>query len=390
MNTTTEFQSPLHRTMWNIRANLFDLERTTAWITDEALAESCRQLYHYVTDAYDDILENPQDYGLVPDGDSTDFATDKQLGEKVKFHLNILYNPLRRRYGSFLDLAVDRKRDCLVLRTLDYDNLLKNIKNKKYNSVKVFTQDGVFEKLLGTLSRRGFIIERHETETIIRNQKYPQMFLAADLLFQADLKYYNRAKRTPQFFNLLDFREIQETKRKWDVEDIIGGLYDDQKKNVYSFIDYVSQKIKFGKSCKIWYYRTAEFTYKGRELWLMRWGKSYNFDISLPVIPPDSDEYLIFEDEISKLPNNQEIREFYYTHILTCNGCSAECVKKNAYKKNWSFFGNPLGKLIRSCEQRVMVYDFLDENYMYFKTLIDIYITVFNKSGVKTSRAMKS
>lgn len=74
------------------------------------------------------------------------------------------------------------------------------------------------------------VIERNETETIIRNNKYPQMFLAADLLFQADLKYYNRTKRTPQFFSLLDFREIYEDKRKWDVEDIICGLPDNQKK----------------------------------------------------------------------------------------------------------------------------------------------------------------
>ena len=63
---TVAFQSPLHQNLWRSSINVLPLERTTAWITDENLLTSCRQLYSYVMDAYDDILENPQLYGLDP------------------------------------------------------------------------------------------------------------------------------------------------------------------------------------------------------------------------------------------------------------------------------------------------------------------------------------
>lgn len=362
-----EFKNPLHQSLWRAYINKFPLERTTAWIDDELLLESCRQLYHYVMDAYDDILENPQEYGIMPEEWGN-------WGEKINFHINILINPLRRSYGSFLDIAAIRQNEYLIMNTQDYDKLLKDVKNKKYNKIKIFTEDGIFEKLFNTLSQRGIIIEHNETETIIRNNKYPQMFLAADLLFQADLKYYNRTKRSPQFFSLMDFREIYEDKRKWDVEDIICGLSDDQKGYVYKFIDYISQKVRLRKSCEIWYYRTAEFTYKKKMLFIIRWGKSYAFDIGIPFPDPGSDEYRRFESEINKLSISEEIKDFCIKNLKRCRFCGPYCMKQNAHKKDWLFFGRSLDQLVRSCEPYIMVDNFNETNYNYFKTLIDIYV----------------
>jgi hypothetical protein len=147
---------------------------------------------------------------------------------------------------------------------------------------------------------------------------------------------------------------------------------------VYKLIDEVSQKVKISKACEIWYYQTAEFKYKKRLLLFIRWGKAYAFDIGLPVIPPDTDAYLCFENEINKLPNSEELKEFYYKHILLCKACGPGCIKYNAYKKDWLFFGRPLPKLIRSCTQAVAVEEFNETNYNYFKALIDIYIAIFS------------
>lgn len=364
---TKKFKNPLHNSLWHVYISKFPLERTTVWIKDGLLLESCRQLYHYVTDAYDDILENSQEYGIIPD-------ECENWSEKTDFHINILINPLRRSYGSFLDIAFIRESDHLRIHTQNYDKLLKDVKNKKYNKTKIFTEDDIFEKLLKTLSRRGMIIERNETETIIRNNKYPQMFLAADLLFQADLKYYNRTKRTPQFFTLMDFREIHEDKRKWDVEDIICGLPDDQKEFVYKFIEYVAQKVRIGKSCEIWYYRIAEFTYKRKLLFIIRWGKSNAFDIGISFPDPNSEEYHRLESEINILPNSEEIKDYCRKNLKRCRFCGPNCVKQNAYKKDWLFFGHPLDKLVSSCEPYIIVEEFNENNFNYFVTLIDIYI----------------
>ena len=125
---TVSFQSPLHQNLWRSSINVLPLERTTAWITDENLLTSCRQLYSYVMDAYDDILENPQLYGLDPHNLPNSFVSDR-----TQFHLSILYSR-----KSFLELAVVKKSDCLILNTADYDKLLKDVKTipERYLSKK--------------------------------------------------------------------------------------------------------------------------------------------------------------------------------------------------------------------------------------------------------------
>ena len=372
---TTEFQNPLHKRLWQMSVHYRFAERAMERIADETLRESCVDLYHYVTDAYDDIFRHPQEYGIDPDAGPENFAEEKRLSEKINFHLNILCNPLRRSYGSFLDFAVDRQSECLILRASDYDKLMKNVRNKTYNAIKIFEDKGVFEKLASTLSRRGLCMERSDQEVVIRNTKYPQMFLAADLLFQEDVRYHTKTKRSPQYFNLLDFGVLCPDRYEWDLEDVVGGMYDDQKANVYRLVDFLSEKVKLKASYTVWYDMTAVFTYKRKDILRIRW--SNGIEISLPVIPPDSEQFAVFEKEIEKLENSREIKEYYRIHIKRCRYCSEGCMKTNSYKKAWSFFGRPLDRLIKSCDQRVAVYQFDETDLAHFKAILGIYLALY-------------
>jgi len=333
------------------------IEMTTEWIKDERLLESCRQFYSYVTETYDDILEDPHEYEIMPDYPNENI-------ERIDFHVNLI--------EKSVDIAAAADYERLVVKTADYDKFMKTRKtgDMQFNKIRVYGDALLFKKLLGALQRRGMAVQRNETETIITHGRYPQMFLAAHLLHQAELKYHGRVNRTPQFLNMLDFREIQADKRKAEIEDVIYGMYDGQKKLIYKFIGYVSQKVKLGKSCfKLWYYKSVDFTYDKKLLF--RIGSD---SIEIPFPDPGTDLYNRLEKEIGKLPESEEIKEFCVRNISKCRYCNPGCVKANAYKKDWLLFGRSLDKLVESCRQVIRVYEFNETEYNFFKKLIDIYI----------------
>lgn len=102
------------------------------------------------------------------------------------------------------------------------------------------------------------------------------------------------------------------------------------------------------------------------------------FRLFIPMPSLDSPAYQYLQSEIEKLPNKEEFKDLFIKNIRTCTFCNPDCVKWNAYKKDWIILGRPVGKLIRSCEFAVAAYTFNKENYTFFSQLIDIFIRMID------------
>lgn len=242
------FSSTLHKAVWRTSIDYFPLEYSTANIKDPELLQSCQEFYHYIIDGLEDVLEHPEEYRDIPEKYLIIFCGI------LTFHHYML--------ERFLEKACIKEKDHLVIDNVEYDNLLCWVKKKICN------RELKLDCLMKTLGRKGIRITRDENQTVIRNDRYPHMFYSAALLKQVAVNYYNRTKRTPEQFKLLDFVSIGNERRKLILEDVIAPLYDDEKEYVYRFVDETKKKVRLTCSCRLWYYRTSKFKYKGKVLFL--------------------------------------------------------------------------------------------------------------------------
>lgn len=71
--------------------SLLSIEKTTAWIKDKALLESCHQLYRYVNDAFDDMFKNPTENYFDPFDPALDIILIPTIiADHLTFHTMIL------------------------------------------------------------------------------------------------------------------------------------------------------------------------------------------------------------------------------------------------------------------------------------------------------------
>ena len=358
-----EFTSPLQKTVWRSFIVIFHPAYSTAQVEDGEYKQSCMELYTYTTDGMIDFAEHPEAYDYIP--------SERLICYEVYgFHHTFI--------ETLLSYACIREKDCILIDNSVYDSILERFENKLKKN-KILDRSFTVKELLKTLDRRGICIERGETQVSITNSRYPNMFYAASLLEETAAAYYQRTKRTPQQYRLLDFLSVGNDKRKFTFDDIIAPMYDDEKELLHRFIGEVKKKIKLSQSCRIWYFRSADFSYKRKSLFHIWWGKSYAFELGIQLPAPDTAAYDYLLGEISKQPDAEEFKAFCHAHIKICRYCNVNCIRTNSYKKNWILFDRPMKKLIRSCEQQITVYEFTKQHYSYYIRLTDIIIQMIDR-----------
>lgn len=357
-----EFSSPLQKTVWRSYIDIYPLEYSTSRIEDDKLRQSCRELYNYTTEGMIDFAEHPEAYSFIPQDRLSRY-------EVFAFHHTYM--------ETALSLACIKEENGIGIENEIYNSMLIRMERKLKNN-KILDRSFAMTDLLKTLDNRGICIEQSGTQTYITNTKYQNLFYAAALLEETASAYYQRTKRSPQQYRLLDFLSLGNDKRKFTLEDITAPMYDDEKELLYRFIGELRKKIRLGQSCRVWYYRTADFSYRRKPLFYIWWGKSYAFEIGIPLPAPDTAAYTYLLCEINKQPDADAFKAFCYDHINTCKGCNANCIRTNAYKKDWVLFDRPMDKLIRSCEQNIAVYEFTEQNYQYFVRLADMIVQMID------------
>ncbi len=357
-----EFATPLQKIVWRSFIEIFPLEYSTSQMEEGELKQSCRELYAYTTEGMIDIAEHPEAYGFIPDDRLSRY-------EVYCFHPVFLKN--------LLSHPCEKEKNSILIDNIEYDSVLAQIE-RKLKKIKVLDRTFPLRELLKILDYRGICIKRGETQTRITNSRYPNLFYAAALLEETASAYYQWKKRTPQQYRLLDFLSIGNEKRRFTLEDIIAPMYDDEKARLCQFIGELKKKIRLGQSYKIWYYRAADFSYKKKSLFYIWWGKSYSFEIGVCLPAADTAAYAYLLGEINKQPDAEAFKAFCYDHIKMCTGCNINCIRRNAYKKDWILFDRPMDKLIRSCEPHITAYDFSEESGRYITRLIEMTIRMID------------
>lgn len=362
-----EFSSPLQKAVWRSYIDIYPLEYSISQIEDHELRQSCHELYDYTMEGMIDFAEHPEAYDFIPPDRLNRY-------EIYAFHHTFM--------ETILSIACVKEKNGIRIDNVEYDSAIARMERKLKNS-KILDRTFTMTDLLKTLDRRGICMNRDEIQISITNSRYPQLFYAAALLEDTASAYYRRTKRSPQQYRLLDFLSLGNDKRKFTLEDITAPMYDDEKELLYRFLGELRKKIRLGQSCRVWYYRSADFSYKRKPLFYIWWGKAYTFEIGVPLPAPDTAAYAFLLEEINKQPDADEFKAFCHDHIKICKGCNANCIRINAYKKDWIWFDRPMDKLIRSCEQSITVYEFTEQNYLYLSRLIDMYIQLIDLEAEK-------
>lgn len=367
-----EFDNTLQHFIWKQEVNLVPIEKSTALIEDNKIKQSCYELFHYIYDGFENIYKNPQVYGLNPDE-----KVNGAIEDRICFHRTIL--------ESFLDIALEVQIDFILINADAYDLMLKKIK-MKWKQNKVLPPEFSFENQMDTLKQIGLIINRNDSEIKVTNNIYPNMFLSAKLLRNATILQYQKTKRSSQNFILCDFRSLQDFNRKVDLEDILDPCRDKEKELSQRIFQYMNNKnIQIKKEYNFFYYRFAKFEYKKKDLFFFRWNShhySQGFELGLCLPGPGSQDYDMIQDEINKLDNADEIKDFCVNNMRYCIGCNANCVRNNAFKKKWVIFERPVKGLIASCGGALVTVNKINENaFEIIKVLLDIHIRVINCSG---------
>ncbi len=360
------------------KAALIPFDVSTAWITDEALLESCRQFFAYTIDGYDDILNHPAenfvdplDPVFNPRPGNRDVGSDS-MGFHRGFHRDF---PAR-----MLKFAREVHDDKIILDTPVYVKAIKNMKSK-YPTAKYIKENYripfTFDDMIKLLGRRGLVIALSEDKTVISSDRYPMMFSAMKQLFDSAAAFNQKTRRTAQCYGDMDFRAIKDPFRKPDIGDLYFPLNSEEKGLVDALTDYaLSRKLKckYVNLCGI---REASFTYKKIHIMSFYWRESNGLKtrISLPL--PTVPEHDILLEKINQTEEPDKIIKFCLDNLYECLYCSKNCVKNHAYKKKWLILGRPAPVLPTECWGLGSYFTLNDENLGIVKIMIDLLTKIY-------------
>lgn len=377
-NSITQYEVPLNRRIHCLKKTIVPLEISTAWIDNSELLESCHQLHGYVSEAYDDMQDNPTENYIDsqnPSYNDTFGWADKFL-DNLSFHIAILQNLLGAAYFAEINF--------IAINNAVYDKMYKKIRNHYNLGIKNRSSTiPKFEDMFGNLKRRGIEINRGEIETVITNTKYPKMFLVARMLNTAISIYNKKTKRTPSFgFNNLDFRFIENPFRKHETEDIFIPLTPAEEKITREII-FLAEKnnLEYGFNNKSNGPDSGIYilSYNKIQISSFRWTIKNGYRIGIVLPNPGTEEHDRLLARIDRLENSDEIKNFCAETISACFFCNKDCVQHNAYKMKWNFLGQKMPRLPTTCGGgRLRLCIKPDENnFDMIKTLIEFLALIY-------------
>jgi hypothetical protein len=349
--------TPLDRRIHCLKKMIFPLDVSTGWVADEELRVSCAQLHAYVCDAYDDILRCPAENFVDPENAAYNdtYSWADMFASNLSFHKSTLV--------SFLEASDFVEPNVIVISNASYDKMYKKMRTHYNGGRKTNngTDSGVnesiprFEDAFALLNRRGIVITRGESETVITNDKYPQMFPAAKMLLDAVTVYNKKTKRTPRFgFDDLDFRVIDDPFRKYAVDDVYIPLTSAEEamtRELIAVAETNGLKCKFNTASKgpdgadYGFYRDK--TLIAAFLWRVKYG--YRIDLYPPSPWENAEMHDRLAGEIDKRSDADDIKDFCAESVSGCTFCNKGCVERNAYKMKMDFLGRKMARLPAAC-----------------------------------------
>jgi len=361
-----EFPSQVHEHIHNFTLKRTPLSVSLANIDNipENVVKSCKSYYTFVEDLLADMYDNPTEYGFHPGALEAFFN-----GRKIKImvrrerpkELNKLLDsePTVSSYMSFfrwLGCNGEATETCM---TIPIESLNNHIKTARYigGPVKNKESNQVYKQKMKALQRVGFHIDENDTTAFVYSDKYPDMFLALQLLSRQS--YQIRVFGEQGFFSC-EFRQIF-SQHVPDYDDVLQPL-DNTKR---AFIDKLHQFL-IGSGCKDSYdtFWKINYSYKGKHLFYVGIeGSQYDLRVT-GVYNWENKELFIQMLEAAEDP---QFRRFI---LRALNYCSADRICKEKIGQ----FVNIMGKKKRLCHVGVgfRLSKFNEVDIDYIKQLFQI------------------
>jgi hypothetical protein len=331
----TDFKDCIQEKVWEIGTALLQLNVTLSYVPAE-YKSACEDLYNFTYKILTDMYENPDEFGFAIDSSKQDYENQKQ----VEFYFWFI---------GWLKNLVGNK----------YEVTTENFKKitKKFNPISV-----------ERLKTHGFVFEYKENTVIIRNDIYPDMFIAAEAIIAAG--YTNYKVNRDYFMRYCDFRGFDKYKRTY--EDLHFVFSDNTHKIAEQLYEYnVSQKV-MPQKCN--YFYRVEYKQKGKIVYISNLAQKNKLRIYIGFAELNGEAYKRIEEEVCRYEDFDEFAEFCRKNLKKCTNCTPNCGKKGQTTEI-------LGKKTFVCQPYIRITDPSEQNLKHIFRLIDLRVMLI-KAGI--------
>jgi hypothetical protein len=326
------FKDCIQEKVWELGTNLLPLDMTLPYVPAE-YKSACEDLYYFTYSILTDMYENPDEFGFAIDLSKQDYENKKQ----VEFYFWFI--------GWLKNLSGNQ-----------YEVASENFKKitKKFNPISV-----------ERLKAHGFMFEYKSDMVVIRNDIYPDMFIAAEAIIASG--YANYKVNRGHFMLCCDYRAFAKYKRTY--EDLHFVFSDNIRKIAEQLHAYnVSQKV-MPQKCN--YFYRVEYKKKGKIVYISNLTSKNKLRIYIGFAELNGEAYKMIENEIHHYEYCEEIAEFCRNNLKKCTNCTPNCGKKG---KTTEIFG----KNTFVCQPYIRISDPSEQDLKHIFKLIDLRVMLIN------------
>jgi len=331
----TVFRDCIQERVWELGTGLLPLDVTLPYVPAE-YKSACEDLYHFTCNILADMYENPGQFGFVFDPSKQDYENKKQ----VEFYFWFI--------GWLKNLSGNQYE-------VTSENFEK--RTKKMHPLSV-----------DRLKTHGFVFESQGDMVIVRNDIYPEMFIAAVAIIAAG--YANYKVNRDYFFRYCDFRAFAKYKRMY--EDLHCVFSDTTREIAEQLHAYnVSQNV-MPQKCN--YFYRIEYKHKGKIVYIANLAPKNQLRIYIGFAELNGEAYKMLEEEIQRFEDCDAFAAYCRKSLKKCTNCSPTCDKKG---KTTEIFG----KNTFVCQPYIRITDPSEQDLKHIFKLIDLRVMLI-KAGI--------
>ena len=322
----TAFKDCIQERIWELGTALLPLEITLPYVPDE-YKSACENLYRFTYNILVDMYENPDEFGFAIDSSKQDYENKKQ----VEFYFWVI-GWLKNLQGNQYEVTSENFKKIM----------------KKFNSASV-----------ERLKKHGFVFEHKEDMVIIRNNTYPDIFIAAEAIIKAG--YANYKVNRDYFMRYCDFRAFAKYRRTY--EDLHFVFSDNTRKIAEQLHEYnVSQKV-MPQKCN--YFYRVEYKQKGKIVYIANLAPKNKLRIYIGFAELNGEAYKMIEEKIKHYEDFDEFAEFCRNNLKKCANCNPYCDRNGKITEIF-------GKDTFICQPYIRITDPNERDLKHIFKLIDL------------------
>ena len=320
-----KFKNEISKKIWIAATLTVPIDKSTVYIKDNTLKESCIEFYNFKYALYSDMYENPETYGLPS-----------------SFEIND--------YNSIL---------ICVLRTgiIDGDTLIVDM--RKFNEINRNRHwRARTDEMFKSLERQGIIYTKHDSIIMLSSKLYPKMFYSAKELARAIERYKNNGGQQEKYFQYCEFRAM-ENKFKRNLDTLIETLSDERLIPAKAIQKFAAEN-NIKPVTRI-YYNDLLCNYKSRKIMLL----TTHENMLNATIYCGEKGYESLCGEVDNRDNSGELKKYLFKNLSRCTSCNG--AKKNRCGHYYDVGGEkvmlcPLSVTVKNCKNSDIPYiiQFLD------------------------------